>query len=399
MIGSFRRRGCTCKKKKCTCGSKWHYRYHIIDPETGKRKQKETRGFLTKPEAEEEAKKIIAELSQGTYIEEKNISFQDFSAQWIEFYETAGRVKNSTVFLRKSQLKILLSAFGAMRIKDINKLTYQKMLNDMFSSGYSKKTISGAHEVGKMIFEKAVELEKIKNNPTQYAVIPSQQETIEDLEKNEVPRYLEKSELSHFLKVAKDFGEPSDYPIFLLLSYSGMRSGEALALKWSDINESNCTIGITKTLFREVNNYQKYTLQTPKTKSSRRVIDVDQVLIKVLESHKRRQNSLKMENRKTYHDKDFVFTSENFPGYPITAVRLIRRMETLLKIAGLPPLTPHSLRHTHTSLLAEAGVSLDTIMDRLGHKSDTTTKGIYLHVTKELKKEASQKFAKLMGDL
>ncbi|AVF24655.1 integrase [Paenibacillus larvae subsp. larvae] len=74
-----------------------------------------------------------------------------------------------------------------------------------------------------------------------------------------------------------------------------------------------------------------------------------------------------------------------------------------MKIAGLNKelleLTPHSLRHTHTSLLAEAGVSLPEVMERLGHKDEDTIKNIYLHVTKEMKKEASQKFARLMENL
>jgi integrase len=75
-------------------------------------------------------------------------------------------------------------------------------------------------------------------------------------------------------------------------------------------------------------------------------------------------------------------------------------MARLLKLAGLnAALTPHSLRHTHTSLLAEAGVPLQEIMDRLGHKDDTTTKQVYLHVTKTRKKEASQKFGELMRNL
>jgi integrase len=60
-------------------------------------------------------------------------------------------------------------------------------------------------------------------------------------------------------------------------------------------------------------------------------------------------------------------------------------------------LTPHSLRHTHTSLLAEAGVSLEQIMDRLGHTDDHITKNVHLHVTHEMKKEASQKFSELMN--
>ena len=75
-------------------------------------------------------------------------------------------------------------------------------------------------------------------------------------------------------------------------------------------------------------------------------------------------------------------------------------MRRLLKLAKLnPQFTPHSLRHTHTSLLAEAGVSLPQIMERLGHKNESTTKNVYLHVTKAMKKEASQKFKELMENL
>lgn len=63
-------------------------------------------------------------------------------------------------------------------------------------------------------------------------------------------------------------------------------------------------------------------------------------------------------------------------------------MARLLRMSGLnPDLKPHSLRHTHTSLLAEAGVSLEQIMERLGHTDDQITKNVYLHITQEMKKK------------
>lgn len=75
-------------------------------------------------------------------------------------------------------------------------------------------------------------------------------------------------------------------------------------------------------------------------------------------------------------------------------------MNRLLKIVKLnEELTPHSLRHTHTSLLAEAKVGLEEIMERLGHADDEITRRVYLHVTKTMKKEASQKFSELMKSL
>ncbi|WP_282939457.1 tyrosine-type recombinase/integrase [Paenibacillus sp. RC67] len=75
-------------------------------------------------------------------------------------------------------------------------------------------------------------------------------------------------------------------------------------------------------------------------------------------------------------------------------------MRRILKQASLVTnLTPHSFRHTHTSLLAEAGVGLQEIMERLGHKDDEKTKSVYLDVTKTMKKEASHKFNQLMKSL
>lgn len=73
-------------------------------------------------------------------------------------------------------------------------------------------------------------------------------------------------------------------------------------------------------------------------------------------------------------------------------------MARMLKPSGIDKhLTPHSLRHTHTSLLAEAGVGLFEIMDRLGHQDDETTKQVYLHITNTMKKEAVFKFSKLVA--
>jgi integrase len=107
-----------------------------------------------------------------------------------------------------------------------------------------------------------------------------------------------------------------------------------------------------------------------------------------------------MRNRDVWHDGDFVFRVDKYPGYPIYLKLIEIRMARLLKIASLnQQLTPHSLRHTHTSLLAEAGVGPEEIMERLEHTDDDTTKRVYLHVTKDMKKEAAHKFDELMNSL
>lgn len=141
---------------------------------------------------------------------------------------------------------------------------------------------------------------------------------------------------------------------------------------------------------------------TPKTSSSIRVFEIDEVLISVLEAHRKEVAEIKMNYRMTYHDKNFVIvkTSETLAGYPETVKQIGIRMSRLLKLSKLnTSLSPHSLRHTHVSLLAEAGISLETIMERLGHQDDSTTKNIYLHITKSKKKEVAQSFSELMRNL
>ncbi|QHS24590.1 site-specific integrase [Virgibacillus sp. MSP4-1] len=261
--------------------------------------------------------------------------------------------------------------------------------------------MDGINRTGKMIFRKALELEIIKKDPTEFAYLKKDKKTIEQLEEDEVPKYLEKEELALFLKTAKKQGLDLDYLMFLILSYTGIRVGELVALKWKDVDFINHTISITKTYYNPNNNTLKYQLVTPKTRKSRRKIVVDEDVIQILKNHRKALNNIIEQLGDDYYNKDFIFAkTERQYGYPIVIKTVQLRMARLLAIAGLnQDLTPHSLRHTHTSLLAEAGVSLEQIMDRLGHTDDQITKNVYLHVTQEMKKEASQKFAQLMRSL
>lgn len=403
MGGSFRKRNCKCppERKRCTCGAKWYYRYDIIDPVTGKRKQKEIGGFPTKAEAEAEARKIQYELQKGTYVEEKNVTFEQFAEQWLDLYKKTS-VKISTIRARNHEINKLSSFFKKLKMRDITQKQYQDAVNKLFEK-YADNTIHGVHTTGRMIFKKAVELEVIKKDPTQYAVLPKRKTTIEELEQgSDVPKYLEKEELARFLQAAKEFGLDRDYEVFLTLAYTGMRVGELCTLQQSDIDFKEQTISIYKTYYSPKNSLQEYCLLTPKTKSSVRTIDVDELVLHSLSTLLATNKKVKELYPNTYYDKGFVFASQKMKktGYPLY-IRLVQnRMARLLDIAGLnPALTPHSLRHTHTSLLAEAGVSLEQIMHRLGHSNDAITRNIYLHVTKPKRKEASLKFAELMRNL
>jgi integrase len=400
MKGHFYKPNCKCDTKKCKCGANWTC---IIDigknPKTGKRTQKKLGGFKTKQDAQNAAAQLIYELNKGLFVHESEITFEEFAYEWLSLYSGTGKVKESTIRVRKHEIKRLLDYFAKLKLKDINRKMYQNALDDLLKRQFAKNTIDGAHRTGRMIFKKAIELEILKKDPSEFTQVPQPKLTIEDIEsKKDLPNYLERKELLHFLSKAKEVGLELDYLIFLTLSYTGLRAGELCALKWRDIDFENHTISVTKTYYNPTNNKKEYKLLPPKTLTSVRIIDVDETVINELISFRSYQKKVIMRNRDTYHNLDFIFTDDK--GFPIYIKKIENRMRRLLKFANLnTDLTPHSLRHTHTSLLAQAGVSLPQIMDRLGHKDEDTTKNVYLHVTKDMKKEASKKFRNLMENL
>lgn len=399
MKGYFYKRGCTCKKKRCTCNAKWSFTIDIgKDPLTGKRKQKAKSGFISKEAAIEAANTLMYELFNDTYIVESNQTFAMFSKEWLAIYSEVYEVKPGTIRIRLHEINKLMPYFAELKLKEITRKIYQDALNDLKALGYSHNTMKGINRTGKMIFRKALELELIKKDPTEFAYLKKDKKSIDDFEENEIPKYMEKDELAIFLKTARTEGLALDYIMFLVLAYTGIRIGELVSLKWQDIDFEAYTIKINKTYYNPNNNTRNYLLVTPKTKSSRRTVVIDQLVVGALLEHKVQQEQLIQQLGADYTNEQFVFTNTNrYPGYPIVIKVVQLRMARLLKLCNLNiDLTPHSLRHTHTSLLAEAGVSLEQIMERLGHIDDQTTKNIYLHITKEMKKEASHNFAQLM---
>ena len=239
-----------------------------------------------------------------------------------------------------------------------------------------------------MIFNKARKDRIIIQNPTEFTSIPREILTVDQIENQTIEeKYFEKDELHKFLNTAKKISD-EDYVIFLVLAWTGLRIRELCALKWSDVNFEERLIRVTKTYYSEYYKIDDFKITPPKTKNSIREIEVEDDVIEVLSKHKGMQDELKAKMKELYHDQDFIYarSKRSFCGYSIGTQAMRSRMKIIINQSGINKRSsPHSLRHTHTSLLAEAGVGLPEIMARLGHNSDKTTTDIYLHVTKRTK--------------
>lgn len=372
------------------------------DPVTGKRKQI-TRRADGKKEAEKRVQDALDKLaeygSDGAVL--KNQPFDKIAAEWLEVY-SKGKVKKSTIRVREKESKILNRYIAKTHVDKVTHKVYQKIINDLDDQKYARTTIEGVHTTANMIFKHAIKNNLRKDNPCLGTVIPVKMLTVEEIENVTIEeKYLEKNELAEFLAVVREHGLSQDTEIFYLLAFSGMRSGELCALKWSDINFETKEVRVTKTLYNPQNNMKEYELTPPKTKGSIRTFNIDESVLELLKAYQKKQAKFKMKYRQDFedfHDKHFIFCRDN--GYPYIQKSILTRMARILKKTSIKKeATPHIFRHTHISMLAEAEVDLKTIMRRVGHDDPETTMKIYTHVTEKMKKDADQKIKIHFGDI
>jgi integrase len=376
---------------------KWGYTVSLgIDPLTKSQKQKTKSTFKTRKEAVSAARKLEAEIENGTYVEETKMTFEVFAQQWIKIYALNAKV--SSVRARSKEMNHFISVWGPYPLKKISKQIYYKRIIEL-SGKYSRNYVSGIHTCGRLIFNHALELGVIKMNPTENIRLPKYIAKVEEIENQEDEiKFLEKEELAHFLRLAYSDGIDMDYLIFTTLAYTGLRIGELLALKWTDFDEEKGSLRVTKTLYNPKNNIKEYELLTPKTTGSIRTIRIDEMLVKMLKRQEIRQKEVKLQKGLLYVDNNFIFTRND--GHPQLRKVVETRLKRLLKKSGIDKnITPHSFRHTHTSLLIEAGVGVKEIQQRLGHTDINTTMNIYAHMTANMEEKASHQFSKLMKDL
>lgn len=183
--------------------------------------------------------------------------------------------------------------------------------------------------------------------------------------------------------------------LFNLALGSGLRLGEILGLKWSDINFASSEISVHRSLQRipiyegdKIIRYEVVEL-TPKTENSARTIPLPKSIITKLKLHKKQQNALILRMGEDFNNRNYVFC--NSFGDPIEDKRPGRHLKKILTQLEIKPIKFHALRHTYATRLFEAGVPPKTVQKLMGHADIETTMNIYTHVMGEQKTDAVNK--------
>ena len=282
--------------------------------------------------------------------------FCDYYEKWIQVYKE-GAIRKVTLDKYKMTQSWLKKLAPDLTICDLNRITYQQILNN-YAVNHERQTTMDFHHQLKGAILDAVDEGLVERDPTRKAIIKGKTPTAKKI------KYLNQFEL-HTLISSLDLKSEVNWDWFILLvAKTGMRFSEALALTPSDFDFAHQMLSISKTW-----DYKGEGGFLPtKNKSSVRKIQIDwQTVIQFSKLVKG------LPEDKPIFVKGKVYNS--------TVNDILCRY---CKAAKIPVISVHGLRHTHASLLLFAGVSIASVARRLGHSSMTTTQKTYLHIIQEL---------------
>lgn len=327
------------------------------------------------------------------------LSLEKWMKEWLSDYKQ-GTVKITTYqgYWRVFRDHIEKSEVAEIPVTALSTNMLQKYYNRLHEEGRSDKKGGLSPRMVRYVYvlingalEQAVKNEILVKNVNHYVVLPSkEQKEITPMSETEVKRFLEKCE-DERLKA-----------LYYLELFSGMRKGEISGLMWSDVDWERKQLYVSRTLEPVTDNEEvtelpkkaKLILVNPKTKRSKRIIPINNVVLKELEEHRNHQNKEKEIYADIYMDQNLIFCRED--GNFIHPRFLTDNFHHILKKAGLPQYRFHDLRHTVASLLINGNENPKVVQELLGHASISTTLDIYGHLEEKTKRSSIEKLGTIL---
>lgn len=338
----------------------------------------------TRKEVSAQVADVIKSVRNDTYIlADDNPTVALWLDDWLYTYKR-NSIKATTFDQYKNLTsKHIIPYIGDIKLVSLKTDHLQKIINDMHSKGLSRRTIELVKIILHGAFKQAVRNKLMYENVAENVVLPKKE--IKDME---LPT-IEEQQL-----VIEALQDSYIGRALIFASYTGLRRGELLALEWSDFDEEERTLSISKNLsrvntYKEEGNKTELVVTTPKSAKSRRVIPLIDKAYDLLITHKQKQVEYKQMLGGLYEENNLIFSSKL--GTYIDPTNLNRKLSQVTKEVGVKSFGPHMLRHCFATRGLEADISLKAMQEILGHSSITITGDIYTHVVMEQKRKEISK--------
>jgi len=421
------------------------------DPLTGKRRSKWHSGFRTKREAEKARVDLLSKFDRGEYVEPTQQTLADYLSEWLPAIQHTVRPSTFDSYSRNMHnhviayigttklsrvdpitlngLYALLLASGRRRpsrtgtgyspavveraqelkeeglsltaiaeqirrelveASDISKNTINSLLRrqsepkamDHAPDGLDPRTVNYIHNILHRAFKDAVRWGRLARNPADAADPPKAGQ------KSDGVKAWDASTLRSFLSQSRESGDRL-HGLWVLLATTGMRRGEALGVRWSDVDLDTGRLRVVQTITQT---RSKVMVGEPKTAKGRRSIALDDGTVAVLRAHRKLMLEERLLIGPDFADEGLVFHQVDGSCLRPDAIsgQFLRRVRQY----DLPRLTLHGLRHTWATLALEQSIHPRVVQERLGHSTIAITLGIYSHVSPTLHDEAAAAVAR-----
>ncbi|MBP3930138.1 MAG: site-specific integrase [Peptostreptococcaceae bacterium] len=361
----------------------WRASITIGRDANGKLKRKEFTG-KTQSDVKKKLEEYKKEMLLGTVSNDDKITVSEWYYTWLFDYRIKDlKPKSFEKYEGIYRNYIKDSELGKVKLKDLRTTHIQRYYNKLQNhDNKPPSTIRGINTRLKPCLGEAEKQGYINKNYCKMVTLPKNNATkdIQVLSQTDQQRFIEAIK-GHKLEM-----------LFLIALSTGLRLGELLGLKWSDIDFNTGMLTVNRTLSRVKNqDTGKYEVieQIPKTKNSNRVIPIPSNILTKLKDHKKIQSKQRLFVGEAYINNNYVFTDDI--GNPIDDKRPGRNLKSILTKLDINPIKFHALRHTYATRLFEANVPPKTVQVLMGHYDISITMDIYTHVMEDTKLEAVEK--------
>jgi integrase len=364
MKGSLRRRGKESWELKFDAGK---------DPQTGRRRI-EYRSFRgTRKEAEAKLIELVAQIGKGEYVALTKMTLGDYVAARINHWATVGQISSedgispTTAERYRHLLRLQIDPhIGSIALQKLKPFDLETWHTKLAASGLSARTIGHAHSILVKALDEAQKNEMVIRNVAKIQAAPTAESTeaiiLSPDQVKALPHLLHDHDLLQ--------------PVAITALHTGLRRGELLALRWGAVDLERGTLRVVQSLEQLQDGTLRF--KVPKTRAGRRDISLPTIVIDTLRDHRRQQLELRLQlGLGKLPDDALVF--QNIDGSPRSPKAVSIMWARFAEKIGAPDVTFHNLRHTHASMLIDAGVDVVTISKRLGHSSPTVTLEVYAH--------------------
>ncbi len=347
--------------RKNTDGKIVGYRGSYFAPD-GKRRYVSAK---RKSDAERSLRDAMTDADRGLVFDASNQRVSGYMTRWLEDFAKANLAPRTYHNYKLQIREHIIPAFGMMKLSKLDTPNIQALYTAKLKDGLKPSSVRYIHAVLHCALQKAVELRLIPRNPAASARPPKiRQEEITPLDAEQARMILEAAKGDRF------------ECLYILSLMCGLRMGEALGLKWTDIDFEAGTLRVHRQIQR-IREGGGLVFSEPKN-ASRRTIDLPQRAVEALKSHRKRQAEEQLKAGEKWQDNGLVFASRK--GTPLDAQNIVNRyFKPLLRRTGLPEIRWHDLRHTCATLLLSRGTHPKMVQHLMGHASIQLTLDRYSH--------------------